>query len=169
MHLSQMPKNTARSALTYRKNARATTGQKQAVFSKFAPNSNALPANQNIQGNQIQYIDKLQMEYRSFIFNMTPNAVTDNNSQMNSQTLLGKSSRRRYLLIQNNSTNANIYLSFGNGETTGLSEYIIVPKNTSLELTSSPNNDVTIFAQDVSLIIPQPQAIVSVLIGSISE
>ena len=100
---------------------------------------------------------------------MSPDQVTEIPANLVSQSLLGKGTRRRYLLVQNNSLNANIFLSFGNGETTGLSDYIVIPVGTSLELTNAPNNDVAIYAQDLSLVIPQPPAIVSVLVGSLAE
>lgn len=165
---NQLPLNPAFTAMRLRQNARASTGQLEPVFAK-PPTQSPPPENQNILGAQVQLIDRLQYEYRSFVFEMSPNQVSDADSLIIAQQLIGKSRRRRYLFIQNNSPNADIYLSFGNGTTDGLTDYIVVPKNTSLELPFAPNNEVTIFAKDITLIVPQPQAVVSVLVGNISE
>ena len=89
MSRSQMPQNNARNSLNIRKNARATTGQLEPVFARPAVGSDS-PDNQRTLGKKVVYTDTLQYEYRSFIFEMSPDQVTEIPANLVSQSLLGK-------------------------------------------------------------------------------
>lgn len=163
-----LQKIKSQSALSTRTNARDLLANKTPVYAN-PPVSSDAPDNQDTRGLKVEYNDRLQYEYNTSVINTPTQAFGTNLTQLEPTSILGKSRRRRYLLIQNNSVNSLLYLTFGQGASVGVNDYIVIPTGTSIELPFAPNNEVSVYAVDEQDLGFQQDAVISILTGSIAE